>query len=83
MRLEAVSHLEDECLLGDGFERNSGTAAEDESTHIHYCLLHSTFSSLVEALLIEHTDRQEPVLTEHLPSTQPRLNSLFRPPRLI
>ena len=82
MRLEAVSHLEYECLLGDGFERNSGTAG-DESIHIHYCLLHSTFSSLVEALLIEHTDPQEPVLAEHMAAKQPRPTSLFRPPRLI
>ena len=42
---KAVSHVEDDCILQDGFHREDPTA-QGESIHIHFCTLHATFVAL-------------------------------------
>ncbi|MCZ6484387.1 MAG: hypothetical protein O6826_01665 [Acidobacteria bacterium] len=49
---KAVSHMEDECLLQDGFHREDPTS-ETGPMHIHFCTLHATFVALTQTLLVE------------------------------
>ncbi len=44
---KVVSHLEDDCILQDGFHRKDPTS-ETESIHIHFCTLHATFVALTD-----------------------------------
>ncbi len=45
---KAVSHLEDDCILQDGFHREDPTS-ETESIHVHFCTLHATFVALTDS----------------------------------
>ena len=49
---KVVSHIEDDCPLQDGFEREDPTS-ETESIHIHFCTLHATFVEFTQIFLVE------------------------------
>ena len=79
-RLQAVSHVEDDCPLQDGFELEA-SATGSGTTHIHYCLLHSTFVALSN---LPSTDVNEPYTTLQSfirVSAHPRPSPLEHPPR--
>lgn len=49
MTAEEVSHVEDDCILSDGFERRPDPSdTNQQPTHIHFCILHSTSVALSE-----------------------------------
>lgn len=52
---KAVSHMEDECLLQDGFHREDPTS-ETGTMHIHFCTLHATFTAFTDPLFVEPTE---------------------------
>ena len=43
--VKPVPHTEDDCILKDGFEWTQ-QSPDEESTHIHFCLVHSTSVAL-------------------------------------
>ena len=47
MTAKEVSHVEDDCPLGDGFERESTQPSKDP-VHVHFCVLHATYLELTE-----------------------------------
>ena len=58
-----VPHSEDVCIVNDGFERPA-QSPDDESTHIHFCLLHATSIALDSDFALDfHPETGELVLT--------------------
>jgi len=45
---KVVSHVEDDCILQDGFHREDPTS-KTESIHVHFCTLHATFVALTDS----------------------------------
>ena len=80
--LEAVSHLEDECQLQDGFERDAGSSQQQDPIHIHFCVLHSTFLALSPGLAIQQPEIGESVSAPRSGSEDPPTATFYHPPQL-
>lgn len=81
-KLDPVSHLEDDCQLQDGFERDTGSSEQDEPIHIHFCVLHSTFLALSQKVAIYVSNRHRDISLQRSDSEEPLTTSFYRPPRL-
>ena len=79
---KAVSHIEDDCILQDGFHREDPTA-ESESIHIHFCTLHATFVALTQPLLIEPLQIYALFQNSHNFFQSVVILSLYHPPRSL
>ncbi len=79
---KAVSHLEDDCLLQDGFHREDPTS-ETATMHIHFCTLHATFVAFTDPLFIEPTEIYSIFQNSHnfFESLGPIF--LYHPPRYV
>jgi len=77
--VKAVPHSEDDCILNDGFERPA-QSPDEESTHIHFCLLHATSIALNSDFALNfHPETGELVLTlEYV--LNPYFPPFFHPP---
>lgn len=80
---KAVPHSEDECILQDGFERKNTSSDTEESTHIHFCILHSTSVTVGDIAGLSPNIGSEPLViaSDTLPSLF--TTSLFHPPRRV
>ena len=75
-----VSHIEDDCVLQDGFHRED-PSAETESIHIHFCTLHSTFVALTQPILIQPVQIYALFQNSHTLFQSSVPHSLYHPPR--
>jgi len=77
---KVVSHVEDDCILQDGFHRKDPTS-ETETIHVHFCTLHATFVALTDLPLLKPIQ-----IFSILQSSHPSFQSvdqirLYHPPR--